>query len=459
MTRRSAKQPQEGMNLVEALVLHGARLLRVGDAVGSLQVYQAARVLVDSATPHEAHRNVYRALAAAHAMRGEALRVLEMAQAAWALGARDADLYQHWAQAAAAPQDLPQPPRPGLKADPAERAVWANIDAIRLRGAGDKARAWRAYEGQNALRRIACEITRDNEEDARNVFETMVASYLDVFSESTLAERGLAASDRYSTTFVLGMPRSGSTLVEQILAAHPHVAAAGEDNGTFDIFVTQVLGKPDLSRAEFVREGKAWFDQSVLVRARENLTEDTKVVIDKTLTAWGGWGVFDLLYKPGVIVMSRDPRDVLLSIWRHDFREGALWWSNDWDDLLWMLGMFYKTTLAWAQRMAALGTPWALVDYESFVTCHKGDRHARIDKLCEQVGVEAHPVCYTPEDVQRTVRTASAYQVQAPISSVHTGKHRGWLDVMPDDLRVKLDKARADYEVWQADMAKVCTVI
>lgn len=218
------------------------------------------------------------------------------------------------------------------------------------------------------------------------------------------------ASD-YAPIFVTGMPRSGTTLVEQIISSHSAVSGAGEVGiaaGAALALLRGADGAPrnvaDVPAAEFARVGE---DYAAQMRAR---FPDTPRVTDKSILSYQYLGLIRLaLPKARFIVVRRDPRDTLLSIYKNKFAEGTHLYAYSLRDL----GLYYRSFVEmvafWAERVP----DWFhIVDYEELVA----NPEAESRKLIVACGLEWEDQCLNFHKNTRKVDTLSVYQVRQPIS-------------------------------------------
>ena len=208
--------------------------------------------------------------------------------------------------------------------------------------------------------------------------------------------------------FVTGLPRSGTTLVETILAAHPEVVAGGE---------TGVLS-PILHPAvrDWFTEGKP-IDAGAIGRAYvagmiDKLGEGArgKRMTDKSISTYATLGyVRDVLPDAKFVVLERDRRDVGLSIYKNLFPDGTHRYANDLGDIARQIRLFDAAVAAWRKRI-----PDAIhvVDYQALTA----DPEPHIRALLAFCGLPFDPACLTPERTERQVRTLSSVQVRQPIN-------------------------------------------
>ncbi|WP_421508239.1 tetratricopeptide repeat-containing sulfotransferase family protein [Erwinia rhapontici] len=223
-----------------------------------------------------------------------------------------------------------------------------------------------------------------------------------------------AASDR--PVFVIGMPRSGTTLIEQILASHPAVYGAGELRA-LDRAVSRGGRFPDdvahWSKADFAHIGADYLEQ---VR---HLAPDALRVIDKLPGNFLYAGLIPLLL-PGarIIHCRRDPVDTCLSCYSKHF-SGEQLFAYQLDEL----GQFYLAyqTLMAHFRQILPAECFIEVDYEAVVD----DLEGQARRLIDFIDLPWDDACLTFHETRRIVRTASVAQVRQPIYTSSKGRwHR-----------------------------------
>jgi tetratricopeptide (TPR) repeat protein len=221
--------------------------------------------------------------------------------------------------------------------------------------------------------------------------------------------------------FVFGMPRSGTTLLEQILASHPRICGAGEltlGKESFDA-VPAALGRtdPPLSCMPIVTRQAV---QKIAVNHLQQLrhySADAGRIVDKMPDNYMWLGFLTTLFPNAKFIYSRrDPRDIAVSCWITNFKQ--IRWACDLEDIAGRLNNHLRIMEHWKKVLPA---PILEVDYGETVADLEGVARRVID-FC---GVAWDPACLKFHETKRTVRTASVSQVRKPIykGSVERWRH------------------------------------
>ncbi len=253
--------------------------------------------------------------------------------------------------------------------------------------------------------------------------DRLVARTEAVFTGQFFAERQSFGIASEAPVFVVGMPRSGTTLVEQIAASHPQVHGAGErwemDVAAHNLSDTLGAQAPypenvaELDEATAARLGEAY-----LGRLRE-VAGDAERVIDKLPFNYLRLGLIAvLLPRARVIHCRRDVRDTCLSCYFQNFSIPYPWTTD-----LCEIGRYHR---AYERLMAhwrsVLPRAMLEVDYEDLVADQEGQSRRIIDFL----GLQWDPRCLDFHRTQRQVSTASAWQVRRPIYATSVGRWRAY---------------------------------
>jgi len=227
-----------------------------------------------------------------------------------------------------------------------------------------------------------------------------------VFDAAMLARAGGAGFDDERPVFVLGMPRSGTTLVEQILASHPAVYGAGELESMSEAAARHISGFPAgaglLAPAGFKAIGRDY------VRALVRDAGKAQRVTDKMPRNFLFIGVIALaLPKARIIHCRRSPMDTCLSAFTLHFPRGQEF-SYDLAELGTYYRLYRRLMDHWHRVL-----PGRILDvaYEDVVA--EPERKAR--ELIEHCGLEWDDACLDFHRTKRQVMTASATQVREPV--------------------------------------------
>lgn len=235
-----------------------------------------------------------------------------------------------------------------------------------------------------------------------------------VFTPDFLNQRARQGYQRPGAIYIVGMPRSGTTLTEQVLAAHPQIAAGGERQDVMRMS-TQIpdwpTGFQSMTAEACEQMGKNLYD---------NLTADSGGA-DFTTEKTPGHYVFAgfihaLLPAAKLVYVRRNPGDNLLSLYEQHFASGVNYAYNL-DATVEVYKAHRRLMHYWTE---VCGLDIHTVDYDALVS----EPEPQIRALLDFIGVDFHPDCLRPEEVQRAVTTASVWQVRQPISGSSSGRWR-----------------------------------
>ena len=211
--------------------------------------------------------------------------------------------------------------------------------------------------------------------------------------------------------FVLGLPRSGTSLVEQILASHPRVFGAGELNDIRDLYraLPGLTGRQspgvecvgDLTRGTVEALARRYLDR---VRG---LAPDATRITDKMPDNYLMVGLIATLFPAARIIhCRRDVRDTALSCWLTNFKH--IRWAADQVAIGERVRDYRRLMAHWGEVL-----PGRLleVDYEAVVADLEGNAR----RLLDWCGLDWHPACLAFHETRRVVRTSSMAQVREPL--------------------------------------------
>lgn len=229
--------------------------------------------------------------------------------------------------------------------------------------------------------------------------------------------------------FVVGMPRSGTTLVERILAAHPRAHGCGELT-VFTAFGTALPDAPFTQDDRTLADLAARWHAAVRRTVPADLAQDgIALAIDKHPFNLEQLAlVAAALPDARVVWCRRDPRDVALSIHAESFAPEATY-ATDLDDIRFLMLEQARLMRHWRE---ALPLPIHDIRYEDLVD----DPKTQARCLLEFAGLPWHDDCLRFHENARPVQTHSRWQVRQPIHRGAIGRWRryaGWFEGWPDD--------------------------
>jgi tetratricopeptide (TPR) repeat protein len=301
--------------------------------------------------------------------------------------------------------------------------------------AGDPERAFRYYAEGNRLRREL--IGYDADEASRGVDRS-----IGLFTPAFFAERDGWGCPAPDPIFILGMPRSGSTLLEQILASHAEI------EGTMELpeipaLVKRLGGRtrkseesayPEMLASLGPEESRA-LGEGYLERARIHRKTDKPFFIDKMPNNWAHVGLIRLILPRARIVDARrHPLDCCFSNFRQHYARGQ-GFSYSLSDM----GRYYAD---YVRLMAHFDRvqPGRIhrVIHERLIEQPEREIRALLDAL----GLPFDPACLRSHENKRAVRTASSEQVRRPINREGVDQWRPyerWLGPLKEALGPVLD--------------------
>jgi tetratricopeptide (TPR) repeat protein len=280
-----------------------------------------------------------------------------------------------------------------------------------LDGRGEYARAALCLRQANAITSELARGRKDYDPVRHARFVDGVLGAFDVQLFTRLRESG-AGLDTRRPVFVFGLPRSGTTLTEQVLASHSRIHGAGElrlVRRTFEA-IPGVLG-----RSGRPRDAIAYLDRDAVGRLAGQHLDHLAVqggvtaerIVDKMPNNYLYLGVLAVLFPRAVFIhCRRDLRDVALSCWMTDFR--SIRWASDPAHIAARFHEYRRAMDHWEQVLPA---PIHHVDYQETVT----DLESVARRLLAACGLEWEPACLEFHRTERPVRTASLAQVRQPV--------------------------------------------
>jgi len=228
--------------------------------------------------------------------------------------------------------------------------------------------------------------------------------------------------------FIVGLPRSGTTLTEQILSAHPQMHGAGElpDLARLAIQYRAGAGDEPWQTASGLGSADSQCAAHAYLQAlRRNAPARALRISDKSPLNFFHLAFAALLFPNArVIHCRRDARDNALSIWMENFNPDQHY-ATDFDDLAFFHVQYERLMEHWRQ---VLPLPILEVQYEEVVA----DLEGQARRLVEFLGVPWDVRCLDFHKNPRAVQTPSRWQVRQPIYARSVGRWRAYAPYLPE---------------------------
>ena len=270
-------------------------------------------------------------------------------------------------------------------------------------------------EAAQTMRRANAAALAENQQKSRlyrcTEHERLISDIIAAFRPELFARFAGAGLTSRRPVFVFGLPRSGTSLIEQILASHSQVHGAGEldlarrDTEAFPIFSNRPQS-PQFSLADL----NADIVRQVAGRHEARLVElgaGAARVVDKMPDNYLYLGLLAILFPSATFIHTRrDLRDVAVSCWITQFY--SIRWTSNQQDMVHRFKQYLRLMDHWRTVLPA---PLHEVDYEETVN----DLEAVARRLVAACGLDWEPACLDFHKTRRPVATASLAQVRQPI--------------------------------------------
>ncbi|MEO1128450.1 MAG: sulfotransferase [Planctomycetota bacterium] len=302
------------------------------------------------------------------------------------------------------------------EAPPELRSVQLHLKAKACDRKKDFAEAWAAAEEANAIGRL---------EFSPELYEEQVSTLMEIWSQEHMQKFPLANCEDELPIFVAGMPRSGTSLIDQIIDAHPLASGVGELNSIerFAYDLSRVydpekeppkcFGKYDAYR--WTRTAKDYVKQ-----LRSIAPSDAERVVNKALGNNKLVGLIARLFpKTRIIHAIRDPRDVAISCFMGGFNNRLHPWTTR---VEWAAKAWEQSWRMMEHWKATLDVPILDVHYENLVE----NPEEEFPRIIDFLGLDWDDRCFEFHKSRRTVRTLSYDQVNRPLYKTSSGRHKNY---------------------------------
>ncbi len=229
-------------------------------------------------------------------------------------------------------------------------------------------------------------------------------------------ENNLDQSTSIKLIFIVGMPRSGTSLVEQIISSHPEVYGAGELNAIGRLCVPLVFNK-SLSKANKISEQAIKSIRSNYLDLLARFDSQERIITDKAPLNFRFIGhILSAFPEAKIIHLKRDPVAICWSIYKSNWSGLGNSFSYNMDDLVNYYGLYENLMGFWHQKF-----PEKIYDinYEKLTTHQESESK----KLINYCGLDWDQNCLEFYKNTRVVKTASSLQVR---QKMYQGSSEAW---------------------------------
>lgn len=256
-------------------------------------------------------------------------------------------------------------------------------------------------------------------------------------SVANMAHEPIAPGTGRNAVFIVGMPRSGTTLLEQLLDRHPDISGRGEMN-FLEQFAEQHSASGSFNEQQRKQAADALWTQMRLEGSEDGYYIDKNLLNFRYLDV-----VFELLPSARVVHLTRDGRDTCISCFFQLFQHDATAFSYKLDDLAAFYSGYRRLMAHWNEIYADRILE---ISYEQLVV----SRDDVLSKVLNFLGTDWDDRVTQAGNQDRVVRTASAWQVRQPVHSRSVARWRHYYDQAPAFFE-QLSAIDSDYNTVMAN--------
>ena len=275
---------------------------------------------------------------------------------------------------------------------------------------GDFGKAFAHYSEGNSLRKklLNYDIIKDEE-----LFKQIKTTYPQIARISLESDKSL---QKIKPIFIVGMPRSGTTLVEQIISSHSQVTGAGELP-----FAAQFGEKIAKGASRFNKDSLFNF-RNLYLEKLKSLSAGNLIVTDKMPQNFRFIGLLSAAFpKAKIVHVKRNPAAVCWANYKQYFTSEGIGYCYDIDDILSYHGLYLNLMSFWEN---SLSNRIYTLDYE-WLTVHP-EKETR--QLIKYLDLEWDEKCLSPQNNSRIINTASSLQVR---EKIYQGSSEQWKKYQP----------------------------
>ena len=239
---------------------------------------------------------------------------------------------------------------------------------------------------------------------------TLIKSIKKIFQNPEIYRINKIISDK-KIIFICGMPRSGTTLVEQIISSHKDVLPTGENNFLSSFIKLNYLNSFSLDGKKVIKDifSKENKLQDYVLNLFTEYNFKANVFTDKSVQNYLWIGFIKIFFPNSKIILTnRNSKDVSLSIFRINFKNGFMNFAYDQSEIANFYNLYFDLIDFWKN---ILNDEIFEIKYENLVKNPKME----IKKLIEHCGLDWDENCLNPHKNKSAIKTASINQARKPI--------------------------------------------
>jgi len=294
---------------------------------------------------------------------------------------------------------------------------------------GNYEKSFKNLEKGNKLKKTKNSYKIDNQV---KLFESIIKTFDDLDLESLKQ-----TSKNKSIIFICGMPRSGTTLIEQIIAAHPQVNGAGELIYLQNSIEQNFIEDFKLNKQKIINEASS--NNNIIEKKYFELLDfhkfSSKFITDKAPQNFRWIGFIKIFFPNSKIIhCNRNAKDNCLSLFKNNFASSHMDWTYDQKDIAEYYNLYYGLMKFWNKK---LPNDIYNANYERIVQ----NKETEIKKLIEFCGLKWDSACLNHhKHIKTPISTVSVVQARKPIysSSLNSNnKYSKYLNDLYSSLKIK----------------------
>ena len=294
---------------------------------------------------------------------------------------------------------------------------------------GNYEKSFENLEKGNKLKKTKNDYQIDNQV---KLFESITKTFDDLDLESLKK-----TSKNKSIIFICGMPRSGTTLIEQIIAAHPQVNGAGELIYLQNLIEKNFIEDFKLNKQKIINEASS--NNNIIESKYFELLDfhkfSSKFITDKAPQNFRWIGFIKIFFPNAKIIhCNRNAKDNCLSLFKNNFASSHMDWTYDQKDIAEYYNLYYGLMKFWNKK---LPNDIYNANYERIVQ----NKEIEIKKLIEFCGLKWDSACLNHhKHIKTPISTVSVVQARKPIysSSLNSNnKYSKYLNSLYSSLKIE----------------------